>query len=89
MNNESNRKKRIDFDLDETSMAIFNNRIEILREDCESYAEAVAAYCESIDCEIEDVLPLISNGLKEKMYNEGIERRTIIDDEPNLFLGDD
>ena len=33
MSNESNRKKRIDFDLDETSMAIFNDRIEVLRKD--------------------------------------------------------
>ena len=84
--NKLMRKKKIDFKFDEKSMSIFNNRIEEFRKDCDSYIEAVASYCESIDAEIEDVLPLISSGLKAKMHKEEVARRNVIDDEPTLGL---
>lgn len=85
----NNRKKKIEFELNETSMNIFNVRIEELRKDCDTYSEAIIAYCETVDCDIEDVLPLISNGLKSKMYAESIKLGTIIDNEPTLLLSDD
>lgn len=78
------RKKKIDFEFDETSMALFNERIEEIRKDCDTYIEAVASYCEQIECNVEDVLPLISTGLKAKMHREELARGTIIDDTPSL-----
>lgn len=79
------RKKKIDFDIDETSMAMFNNRVEALRKECDTYIEAVVSYCEHFQCSVEDVLPLISSGLKAKMKKEEVVRGTVIDDTLNLL----
>lgn len=78
------RKKKIDFFIDEAAMNIFNNNIEDIRKECDTYLESIAGYCEDNDVDIEDILPLISPGLKQKIYSEEIERNTLIAD--NLEL---
>ena len=78
------RKKKIDFFIDEAAMNIFNNNIEDIRKECDTYLESIAGYCEDNDVDIEDILPLISPGLKQKIYSEEIERNTLIVD--NLEL---
>lgn len=72
------RKKKIDFFIDEAAMNIFNNNIEDIRKECDTYLESIAGYCEDNDVDIEDILPLISPGLKQKIYSEEIERNTLI-----------
>ena len=78
------RKKKIDFFIDEAAMNIFNNNIEDIHKECDTYLESIASYCEDNDVDIEDILPLISPGLKQKIYSEEIERNTLIVD--NLEL---
>jgi hypothetical protein len=78
------RKKKIDFFIDEAAMNIFNDNIEDIRKECDTYLESIAGYCEDNDVDIEDILPLISPGLKQKIYSEEIERNTLIVD--NLEL---
>lgn len=78
------RKKKIDFFIDEAAMNIFNDNIEDIRKECDTYLESIAGYCEDNDVDIEDILPLISPGLKQKIYSEEIERNTLIID--NLEL---
>lgn len=72
------RKKKIDFFIDEAAMNIFNDNIEDIRKECDTYLESIAGYCEDNDVDIEDILPLISPGLKQKIYSEEIERNTLI-----------
>ena len=83
------RKKKIDFDLDASAMNVFNTKIEEIYEECETYMEAVVSYCEDLDIDIEEVLPLISNGLKEKMYVQELKRRNIIEAANDLILDSD
>ena len=78
------RKKKIDFFIDEAAMNIFNDNIEDIRKECDTYLESIAGYCEDNDVDIEDILPLISPGLKQKIYSEEIERNTLIDDDLEL-----
>lgn len=78
------RKKKIDFVLDEEAMNIFNTKIENIRIQCDTYLESIASYCEDKDVEIEDILPLISPGMKLKIYDEELARRTIIEDDLEL-----
>lgn len=82
------RKKKIDFDLDESVMNIFNSKIEEIRKDSDTYTEAIVSYCEEHDVEIEDILPLISNGLKEKMHSEEISRKNIVEDKSTILATD-
>ena len=83
------RKKKIDFDLDASAMNVFNTKIEEIYEECETYMEAVASYCEERDIDIEDVLPLISAGLKEKMYVQELKRRNIVESDSDIILDSD
>lgn len=78
------RKKKIDFFIDEAAMNIFNDNIEDIRKECDTYLESIAGYCEDNDVDIEDILPLISPGLKQKIYSEEIERNTLITDDLEL-----
>ena len=78
------RKKKIDFFIDEAAMNIFNDNIEDIRKECDTYLESIAGYCEDNDVDIEDILPLISPGLKQKIYSEEIERNTLISDDLEL-----
>lgn len=80
------RKKKIDFFIDEAAMNIFNNNIEDIRKECDTYLEAIAGYCEDNDVDIEDILPLISPGLKQKIYSEEVERNTLITDDLELDI---
>lgn len=78
------RKKKIDFFIDEAAMNIFNDNIEDIRKECDTYLESIAGYCEDNDVDIEDILPLISPGLKQKIYSEEVERNTLITDDLEL-----
>lgn len=82
------RKKKIDFDLDESAMNIFNTKIEDIRMHTETYTEAIVSYCEDKDIEVTDVLPLISNGLKEKMRIEEIKRKNLTVDKTKIMESD-
>lgn len=83
------RKKKIDFDLDASAMNIFNTKIEEIYKECDTYTEAIASYCEERDIDIEEVVPLISNGLKEKMYAQELERKNIIPEDNNTIMESD
>ena len=82
------RKKKIDFDLDESVMNIFNTKIEDIRKETDTYTEAITSYCEDKDIDVIDVLPLISNGLKEKIREEEIKRKNIIVDKNDITESD-
>lgn len=82
------RKKKIDFDLDESAMNVFNNRIEEIRKESDTYTEAIISYCEDSEVEIEDIIPLISNGLKEKMRLEELSRKNIVESKNNISEND-
>lgn len=78
------RKKKIDFFIDEAAMNIFNNNIEDIRKECDTYLESITSYCEDNDVDIEDILPLISPGMRQKIYVEEIERNTLVDNDLEL-----
>lgn len=83
------RKKKIDFDLDASAMNIFNTEIEKIYKECETYMEAIVSYCEDKDIEVEEVLPLISAGLKDKIYVQELERKNIIEGPEDKILESD
>lgn len=78
------RKKKIDFFIDEAAMNIFNTNIKDIRKECDTYLESITSYCEDNDVDIEDILPLISPGMKQKIYAEEIDRNTLIIDDLEL-----
>lgn len=81
------RKKKIDFDIDESAMNVFNNKIEDIRKVTDTYTEAIVSYCEDLDIDIDEVIPLISPGMKEKMKIEETALRNISSDN-TLTIGD-
>ena len=79
------RKKNLDFSfINENSMLEFQNTICELREQCDSYVEAIASYCEDHSLDVDEIVSLISDSLKKKMYEEGIVTKRIKSDSPIL-----
>lgn len=77
------RKRKIDFEIDETSMNLFYNNIEEIRKHNDTYIESITEYCKQHDIDVIDVLPLISLGLKEKIAREELKLGNLIQDFSN------
>lgn len=82
-----NRKKNLDFSAvtDNVTLTI-HNAITARREKSDSWLDAVSTYCEDNEVDIEDMVGLLSDSIKDKLYKEGIENRTLIATEPSLPL---
>lgn len=74
------RKRKIDFEIDETSMNLFYNNIEEIRKHNDTYIESITEYCKQHDIDVIDVLPLISLGLKQKIAAEELKLGNLIED---------
>lgn len=74
------RKRKIDFEIDETSMNLFYNNIEEIRKHNDTYIESITEYCKQHDIDVIDVLPLISSGLKQKIAAEESKLGNLIED---------
>lgn len=74
------RKRKIDFEIDETSMNLFYNNIEEIRKHNDTYIESITEYCTQHDIDVIDVLPLISLGLKQKIAAEELKLGNLIED---------
>lgn len=74
------RKRKIDFEIDETSMNLFYNNIEEIRKHNDTYIESITEYCRQHDIDVIDVLPLISLGLKQKIAAEESKLGNLIED---------
>lgn len=74
------RKRKIDFEIDETSMNLFYNNIEEIRKHNDTYIESITEYCKQHDIDVIDVLPLISLGLKQKIAAEESKLGNLIED---------
>ena len=80
MMNKLMRKRKIDFEIDETSMNLFYNNIEEIRKHNDTYIESITEYCKQHDIDVIDVLPLISLGLKQKIAAEELKLGNLIED---------
>lgn len=81
------RKKKLDFAfIDESVMLTFQKQLEHIRTGCDSWAEAIVEYCEYYNVDVEEIANLISDGLKAKMYEEGVASGTLKSDTPMLPL---
>ena len=78
--NKLMRKRKIDFEIDETSMNLFYNNIEEIRKHNDTYIESITEYCRQHDIDVIDVLPLISLGLKQKIAAEESKLGNLIED---------
>ena len=78
--NKLMRKRKIDFEIDETSMNLFYNNIEEIRKHNDTYIESITEYCKQHDIDVIDVLPLISLGLKQKIAAEELKLGNLIED---------
>lgn len=78
--NKLMRKRKIDFEIDETSMNLFYNNIEEIRKHNDTYIESITEYCKQHDIDVIDVLPLISLGLKQKIAVEELKLGNLIED---------
>lgn len=74
------RKRKIDFEIDETSMNLFYNNIEEIRKHNDTYIESITEYCKQHDIDVIDVLPLISLGLKQKIAAEELKLGNLVED---------
>lgn len=74
------RKRKIDFEIDETSMDLFYNNIEEIRKHNDTYIESITEYCKQHDIDVIDVLPLISLGLKQKIAAEELKLGNLVED---------
>lgn len=78
--NKLMRKRKIDFEIDETSMDLFYNNIEEIRKHNDTYIESITEYCKQHDIDVIDVLPLISLGLKQKIAAEELKLGNLVED---------
>ncbi len=62
---------------DEDSILQFQLKIEEYRKEAESYSEAISWFLEEHDMEPEEILPLISNKMIERMREESISNRML------------
>lgn len=79
------RKKNLDFSvISENSMLEFQSEIIRIREECDTWAEAIASYCEDHSIDVEEILHLLSDAMKTKLYEEGVKLKRIKVDHPTL-----
>lgn len=67
-------------------MLTFQKQLEHIRLGCDSWAESIVEYCEEYSVDVEEIANLISDGLKAKMFEEGVIAGTIKPDTPMLPL---
>lgn len=79
------RKKNLDFSIvnDDTILHIHQDIVEIHKQ-TDSWVEAVTAYCEAQVIDIEDIISHLSSAIKDNLYAEGIDNRTLVNNEPSL-----
>lgn len=83
----SEKKKQINIDVSSyDDMVTFTKDIEELRKSSDTYKEAIVFYCELNECEIDEVLALIPESLKAKMYKEEVKLRNVIADDNSIEL---
>lgn len=72
------RKKSLDFAfIDESKILTFQKEIENYRDHCDTWVEAIVSYCEEYEIDVDEIVHLISDGLKAKMHEEAVSSNAI------------
>ena len=82
-----NRKKNLDFSfINENSMLEFQTELGRIHKECGSWVEAITSYCEDHSIDVDEIVHLLSDSVKTKIYDEAIQTRRIKPEFPSLPL---
>lgn len=84
---KQNRKKNLDFSfINENSMLEFQTELVRIHKECDSWVEAITSYCEDHSIGVDEVVHLLSDSIKSKLYDEAVANRRIKPEYPSLPL---
>lgn len=81
------RKSELDYQfINEKSMETFYTAISSIKTEDHSWLEAIVEYCERAGVEVDEVIDVIPDSIRAKLYMEALDNNMIKDSGPVLDL---